>query len=83
LLKKERSSPWGVALRTFAQVGQLGFVVVGGLLVGYGIGYGIDSLTGGRTGRMVGIVLGLLSGLWSAWRLISRTLQDHGGDEDR
>lgn len=62
-------------------MGQLGFVVVGGVLVGYGLGYGVDLLAGGRVGRLVGIVLGVASGLWSAWRIVTRTLKDHGGDE--
>jgi len=63
-------------------VGQLGFTVVGGVLVGYGLGYGMDMLTGGRAARLVGIVLGLASGLWTAGRMLFSVLKNNGGDEE-
>jgi len=61
-------------------VGQLGFVVAGGLLVGYGIGYGIDVLAGTKAWRIAGIFLGLAGGLWEAGRVLVRISSEGRGD---
>jgi len=74
--------PYREALAGLALVGQLGFVVAGGAVVGYGLGYGVDLLTGGRAGRAAGIVLGLASGIWSAGRQLMRVINEKQGDKD-
>ncbi|MCD6129072.1 AtpZ/AtpI family protein [Candidatus Bipolaricaulota bacterium] len=53
-------------------MGELGFTVTGGMLVGYGIGYGIDVLASTRIWRTVGLFFGLASGLWAAARILIR-----------
>ncbi|MFH1609536.1 MAG: hypothetical protein ABID40_02780 [Candidatus Bipolaricaulota bacterium] len=65
-----------------ALVGQLGFIVAGGALAGFGLGYGLDLLTGGRAGRVAGIFLGLASGIWAAGRQLMRVIKERQGDED-
>jgi hypothetical protein len=63
-------------------VGQLGFTVVGGALVGYGIGYGIELAGGGKGWRLGGALFGLASGLWAAGRTLSRLIPGKRGDTD-
>lgn len=74
--------PYREALTDLALVGQLGFLVAGGVVVGYGLGYGVDLLAGGRAGRAAGIVLGLASGIWSAGRQLMRVINERQGDKD-
>lgn len=50
-------------------MGQLGFTVAGGVLVGWACGFGVDRLIGhGRIGQVVGIFAGLAGGALAAWR---------------
>ena len=74
--------PYREALAGLALIGQLGFLVAGGAVVGYGLGYGVDLLAGGRAGRAAGIVLGLASGIWSAGRQLMRMIKERQGDKD-
>lgn len=67
-------------LRALALVGQLGFIVAGGTLAGFGLGFGFDLLVGTRAGRVVGIFLGLGAGLWTAGRELARLTKDKRGD---
>ncbi|HIE47492.1 TPA: hypothetical protein EYP84_01200 [Candidatus Bipolaricaulota bacterium] len=53
-------------------MGQLGFTVAGGMVVGYGLGYGIDLLVGTQGGRIAGLFFGLASGLLAAARTLKR-----------
>ncbi|HHE47807.1 MAG TPA: hypothetical protein ENL11_02535 [Candidatus Acetothermia bacterium] len=57
-------------------MGELGFTVTGGMLVGYGIGYGIDAAFGTRSWRTVGLFFGLASGLWAAARTLIRVVSE-------
>ena len=74
--------PYREALAGLALVGQLGFTVLGGALVGLGVGYGLDALGGGRAGRVAGIVLGLAGGVWSAGQQLKRMIKERQGDKD-
>ncbi len=74
--------PYRGALGSLALVGQLGFVVAGGALAGFGLGYGLDLLIGGRVGRVAGIFLGLASGIWAAGRQLVRVLKERQGGEE-
>ena len=62
-------------------VGQLGFTVAGGMVVGYGAGYGIDLLAGTQGWRIVGVFFGLAGGLLAAARTLKRVAWNgKGGD---
>lgn len=74
--------PFRQVLASLGLVGHLGFLVVGGALVGLGVGYGVDLLAGGRVGRAVGLVLGLASGIWAAGRQLMHIVKDRQGEED-
>ncbi len=74
--------PYREALGSLALVGQLGFIVAGGVLVGFGLGYGLDVLIGGRSGRVGGLFLGLASGLWAAGRQLMHVIKERQGDKD-
>lgn len=60
--------PYREVLPHLARVGQLGLLVAGGALAGFGLGYGVDALGGGRGGRIAGLFLGLAGGILAAGR---------------
>lgn len=74
--------PYREVVATLGLVAEVGFVVVGGALVGLGLGYGVDLLTGGRTGRIAGLLLGLGSGVWAAGHQLMRVIKKRQGDKD-
>ncbi len=72
--------PFREALAHLARVGQLGFLVAGGALAGFGLGYAAEALGAGRAGRVVGLVVGVAGGLWAAGRDLIRVINQ--GDKD-
>lgn len=60
-------------------MGELGFLVGGGALAGYGAGYGLDLLLKTRWIRVVGIFVGLGTGFWAAGRELGRFIKSKTG----